>query len=54
MIDSEEIVIEPRMYLAIERAVELEGVGTACAEQNMLVMESDVRLLTEGSDGRSS
>jgi Xaa-Pro aminopeptidase len=54
MIDSEEIVIEPRMYLAIERAVELEGVGTACAEQNMLVTESGVRLLTEGPNGRWS
>jgi Xaa-Pro aminopeptidase len=54
MIDSEEIVIEPGMYLAIERAVELEGVGTACAEQNMLVTESGVRLLTEGPNGRWS
>lgn len=54
MIDSEEVVIEPGMYLAIERAVELEGVGTACAEQNMLVTESRVRLLTEGPDGRWS
>lgn len=54
MIDSEEIVIEPGMYLAIERAIEFQGVGTACAEQNMLVTESGVRLLTEGQNGRWS
>jgi Xaa-Pro aminopeptidase len=46
--------IEPGMYLAIERALTLEGVGTAAAEQNLLVNESGIELLTGGPDGRWS
>jgi Xaa-Pro aminopeptidase len=49
-----EAPIEPGMYLAIERALTLEGVGTAAAEQNLLVTETGVDVLTEGPEGRWS
>lgn len=46
--------VEPGMYLAIERALTLDGVGTVAAEQNLLVGESGAELLTAGPDGRWS
>ena len=49
-----EAAIEPGMVLAIERALTLEGVGTAAAEQNLLVTQTGFELLTEGSQGRWS
>jgi len=46
--------IEPGMVLAIERALTLEGVGTAAAEQNLLVTQQGFELLTQGPRGRWS
>jgi hypothetical protein len=39
------------MYLAIERALTLDGVGTVAAEQNLLVGPVGVELLTGGPSG---
>jgi Xaa-Pro aminopeptidase len=50
-IESEDLVIEDGMYLAIERAVTLEGVGTASAEQNLLVHAGGIEVLTAGPNG---
>ncbi len=50
-VDSEDLVIEDGMYLAIERAVTLEGVGTAAAEQNLLVHKDSIEVLTAGPNG---
>lgn len=50
-IESEDLVIEEGMYLAIERSVSLEGVGTASAEQNLLVHEDGIEVLTAGPNG---
>lgn len=50
-IESEDLVIEDGMYLAIERAVTLEGVGTASAEQNLLVHAGGIEVLTSGPNG---
>lgn len=52
MTADETLTTEPGMYLAIERALTLEGVGTVAAEQNLLVQEHGIELLTEGPDGR--
>jgi Xaa-Pro dipeptidase len=49
---SETLTLEPGMVLAIERAVTLDGVGTAAAEQNLLLTETGVELLTAGPNGR--
>ena len=46
--------IEPGMYLAIERALTLEGIGSVAAEQNLLVTDSGFELLTQGTQGRWS
>jgi Xaa-Pro aminopeptidase len=51
-IDTEELVIEEGMYLAIERSVVSEGVGTAAAEQDLLVGPDGPELLTAGASGR--
>jgi hypothetical protein len=40
------------MVLAVERAVTLEGVGTAAAEQNLLLTDDRAELLTAGPKGR--
>jgi len=45
-------VIERGMYLAIERALTLDGVGTVAAEQNLLVTDQGAEILTEGPGGR--
>jgi Xaa-Pro aminopeptidase len=50
-VESEDLVIEDGMYLAIERAVTLEGVGTASAEQNLLVHADGIEVLTAGPNG---
>lgn len=50
-VESEDLVIEDGMYLAIERAVTLEGVGTASAEQNLLVHSDGIEVLTAGPNG---
>lgn len=47
---TEDSVVEPGMYLAIERALTLPGAGTAAAEQNLLVGEKVVEVLTAGSE----
>lgn len=54
MVADSDAVIEPAMYIAIERALALDGVGVAAAEQNLLVGEDRVEILTEGSEGRWS
>jgi Xaa-Pro aminopeptidase len=50
MVSSETLEIEAGMYLAIERALTLAEVGTAAAEQNLLVGEGGAELLTAGFD----
>jgi Xaa-Pro aminopeptidase len=54
MTADETLTIEPGMYLAIERALTLAGVGTVAAEQNLLVEEQGTEILTEGPEGRWS
>ncbi len=54
MVAGSEAAIEPGMYVAIERALSLDGVGTVAAEQDLLVGEHATEVLTEGSDGRWS
>lgn len=51
-IDSEELVIEEGMYLAIERSIVSAGVGTAAAEQDLLVGPDGPELLTAGVSER--
>jgi Xaa-Pro aminopeptidase len=51
MVADSEAAIEPGMYLAIERALTLEGVGTVAAEQNLLVGDHGADVLTVGPDG---
>jgi Xaa-Pro dipeptidase len=50
-IETEELLIEDGMYLAIERALTLEGGGTVAAEQNLLVHHSGIEVLTAGPGG---
>jgi Xaa-Pro aminopeptidase len=52
MTADESLSIEPGMYLAIERALTLQDIGTVAAEQNLLVHDRDIELLTEGANGR--
>jgi Xaa-Pro dipeptidase len=47
----EEMRIETGMYLAIERALTLPGVGTAAAEQTLLVASHGADVLTAGPSG---
>ena len=54
MTAGETLIIQPGMYLAIERALTLAGVGTVAAEQNLLVGEQGIEILTEGPGGRWS
>ncbi len=51
MIESENIVIEAGMYLAIEKSLTLQGCGSVAAEQNLLVTENGIELLTGGPEG---
>jgi Xaa-Pro aminopeptidase len=50
--ETEDMTIEPGMYLAIERALTLHGVGTASGEQDLLVGPDGVEILSEGPAGR--
>lgn len=52
LIESEMLTVEPGMFLAVERSLHLKDVGTAAAEQNLLVGETGAELLTSGVDGR--
>lgn len=45
-------LIEPGMYLAVERTLTMQGVGTAAAEQTLLVTENGTEVLSEGPAGR--
>jgi Xaa-Pro dipeptidase len=54
MTETETLSIEPWMYLAIERALTANGIGTAAAEQTMLVGETGIELLSELPNGRWS
>jgi Xaa-Pro aminopeptidase len=54
LVDSEEILLQAGMYLAVERALEMENVGSAAAEQNLLVTVSGAECLTAGPEGRWS
>ena len=47
----ENLTFEPGMVIAVERALTLPGTGTAAAEQNLLIGEAGVELLTGGSTG---
>jgi Xaa-Pro dipeptidase len=48
---SEDLVIQAAMVLAVERAITLDGTGTAAAEQNLIVTDTGVELLTAGEEG---
>jgi Xaa-Pro dipeptidase len=52
LVQSEPLCLQPGMVLAVERAITLSGVGTAAAEQNLLVTDDGTELLTEGPGGR--
>lgn len=51
LIAGEELFIEEGMFLAVEKFLSLEKVGTAAAEQNLLVNSSGVEILTAGKEG---
>jgi Xaa-Pro aminopeptidase len=50
--ETEDMTIAPGMYLAVERALTLAGVGTASGEQDLLVRTDGVDVLSEGPGGR--
>lgn len=54
LVAGEQLEVEPGMVLAVERAITLAGVGTAAAEQNLLVTAAGADVLTEGPEGRWS
>ena len=54
LVSAEDLTIQPGMVLAVERAITLEGAGVAAAEQNLIVTETGVELLTGGPEGRWS
>lgn len=54
LVSSEDLVVQPAMVLAVERAITLDGVGCAAAEQNLIVTDAGVELLTAGSEDRWS
>lgn len=49
--DDEPLSFEPGMVIAVERTLTLPGVGTAAAEQNILIGETGIELLTGGPHG---
>ena len=51
LISGEDLSIEEGMYLAVEKFLSLEKVGTAAAEQNLLVGPNGVEILTAGREG---
>lgn len=52
MTEGDATMIEPGMYLAIERTLTMTGTGTAAAEQTLLVTETGADVISEGPDGR--
>lgn len=52
LVSSESLTLEPGMVLAVERAVTVDGIGTAAAEQNLLLTDDRAELLTAGPKGR--
>lgn len=52
LVSSEDLIIQPAMVLAVERAITLDGTGTAAAEQNLIVTKTGVELLTAGPERR--
>jgi Xaa-Pro dipeptidase len=54
LINSEELSIEAGMCMAVERALTIEDVGTAAAEQNLIITPEGVEDLTAGPYGRWS
>jgi Xaa-Pro aminopeptidase len=51
LISGEELTIEEGMFLAVEKFLSLENVGTAAAEQNLLVDANGVEVLTNSKEG---
>ena len=51
LISGEELTIEEDMYLAVEKFLSLENIGTAAAEQNLLVGADGVEVLTNSTEG---
>lgn len=54
MTATEEMIVRPGMYLAIERTLSMTGTGTAAAEQTLLVKAEGVDILSAGPAGRWS
>lgn len=54
MTSTDETLIRPGMYLAIERTLGMVGIGTAAAEQTLLVTEDGIEILSAGRRGRWS
>ena len=51
LISGEELTIEEGMYLAVEKFLSLENVGTAAAEQNLFVSADGTEILTDSKEG---
>ena len=51
LISGEELAIEEGMYLAVEKFLSLESIGTAAAEQNLLVGADGAEILTDSKEG---
>jgi Xaa-Pro aminopeptidase len=51
LISGEELTIEEGMFLAVEKFLSLENIGTAAAEQNLLVGADGVEVLTNSKEG---
>jgi Xaa-Pro aminopeptidase len=51
LISGEDLAIEEGMYLAVEKFLSLENIGTAAAEQNLLVGADGVEVLTDSKEG---
>ena len=51
LISGEELTIEEGMYLAVEKFLSLENIGTAAAEQNLLVGADGAEVLTNSKKG---
>jgi Xaa-Pro dipeptidase len=54
LVDAEDLFIKTGMCLAIERSIAQQGVGTASAEQNLIVTSEGAEVITEGPAGRWS
>jgi Xaa-Pro aminopeptidase len=51
LISGEDLTIEEGMFLAVEKFLSLENIGTAAAEQNLLVSADGVEVLTDSKEG---